>query len=42
MYIKIDGNNTESLPCRGSTFEKFTAKINRIKIVNGMDKFHWF
>ena len=42
MYIKIDGTNTESLPCRGSTLEKFTAKINRIKIVNGMDKFHWF
>ena len=41
MYIKIDGTNTESLPCLGSTFEKFTAKIKRTKIVNGTDMFHW-
>ena len=41
MYIKIDGTNTESLPCLGSTFEKFTAKIKRTKIVNGIDMFHW-
>ena len=41
MYIKIDGTNTENLPCLGSTFEKFTAKIKRTKIVNGIDMFHW-